>query len=363
MANNMRIKVSRIDDNSLIAKTFPEAYKNNMAAVSTNSLFGAYVPGEPPPEPEDYLPNPGISTYRGSRTVSEVTGRPWNSPADIVRQEIFQHTDLYLDGNVHPSVKNQHVKIIDKIMDPTLPPPPSQFSSIPDKFKNQVTEQQLRETNEFNRSDNTMNINEIANERNRASVGARPEPVITSSIPGQSTNINDNYYRDYAPSAPPPPPQPRGRHDSFIPPTVKPKPFQPTEDMILKINGFNETNIKLLGEVSKNITMCTEMMAQLNDLSKPVNVSEMMRLLEVMDNESYRKIFIDTFENLLNKNLNLHNILTTYLSGKGEVEDSSSETISGGNSDTTDDSSSSVEEGQGTSDTTDTFQDENTNNG
>ena len=369
-----RIKVSRVDDNSIIAKTFPEAYQSNMAAASTKTLFGASAPGEPPPEPEEYLPRPGVSTYRGSRSVSSQMGRPWNSPADVVRQEIFQHTNLYVDGNIHPSIQNQHVRIIDKILDPTVPPPPSQYNSIPSEFKNKVNEKQLREMKEFknndNRSDEKMNINDIANDRIRvtATPNARPQPVITSSVPGQVIYVEGDYYRDYdnqAPQAPPPQHIERGRrHDSFIPPTQKPKPFQPTEEMILKVNGFNETNIKLLGEVSKNITLCTEMMAQLNDLSQPVNVNEMMRLLEFMDNESYLKIFLNTFEDLLNKNLDLHKTLTTYLSGNGkfdeEVKPVVEDTISSGNSNNPvdDDLDSEIEEGQGTSDTQSTFQDD-----
>jgi hypothetical protein len=305
-----RIRVSRNTDNTLLARTFPEAMQAIAAASSTGSLFGneSYY-GEPPPEPEDYIPNPGKSTYRGSRTVSQPSGRPWNSPADVVRQEVFKHTDYYKDGDVHPSIQHQKFTIQDNIQDPHLPPPPSQINSIPPEFRNQVTESDIVKTLHHNQGGNgEMNINDIVN--NRSHVSARPAPVITSSVPPAP-----NYNKHYQPAPPPVEKRPQ-----FIPPTKPEPPFQPTEDMILKINGYNERNMRLLGDVSKNITKCTEMIAKLNDLTKPINVNEMMGLLEFMDNEAYRALFIQAFENLLNKNLELHSILTMYLSGKGPEE-------------------------------------------
>lgn len=303
-----RIRVTRNTDNTLLARTFPEALQAIAAASSTGSLFGneSYY-GEPPPEPKDYIPNPGKSTYRGSRSVSQPSGRPWNSPADVVRQEVFKHTEYYTDGNVHPSVQYQRFAIQDNIQDPHLPPPPSQINSIPPEFRNKVTESDIVKTlhHENQGGNEEMNINDIMS--NRSHVSARPAPVITSSVPP-----TPNYNKHYKPVPPPPEKRPQ-----YIPPTKQEPPFQPTEDMILKINGYNERNMRLLGDVSKNITKCTEMIAKLNDLTRPINVNEMMGLLEFMDNEAYRALFIQAFENLLNKNLELHSILTMYLSGKG----------------------------------------------
>ena len=296
-----RVRVSRNTDSSLLAKTFPEAAQALAAAESTNSLFG-----EPPPESFDYIPRPGVSTYRGSRSVSSVEGRPWNSPADVVRREIFQHTDYYTDGKIHPSIEHQTARIEDRIGDPVLPPPPSQKSSIPPEFKN-VARKPIE-----NGGNEEMNINDIRG--GLPHVSARPTPVITNSVPP-------------APRPEPVKHEPQHRHEhprppiSYIPPAKSEQPFQPTEEMILKINGYNETNMKLLGEVSKNITRCAEMIAKLNDLTKPINVNEMMGLLEYMDNEAYRALFVQSFENLLNKNLELHNTITMYLSGKGPVEE------------------------------------------
>ena len=293
--SDTRIKVSRNIDTTLLAKTFPEVAQALAAAESTNSLFG-----EPQPEPNTYIPNPGVSTYRGSRTVSDPNGRPWNSPADVVRQEVFKHTQYYTEGKVHPSIEHQNFAISDKIGDPHLPPGPAQFNSIPPEYRN-MPKNSKGENEE-------MNINDIKGYNH---VSARPTPVITESVPPPPREVPKHR-----------PPDNPNRHPSYIPPAKPPEPpFQPTEEMILKINGYNETNMKLLGEVSKNITRCTEMIAKLNDLTKPINVNEMMSLLEYMDNEAYRALFVQSFENLLNKNLDLHNKLTMYLSGKGPVEE------------------------------------------
>ena len=320
-----RIVVTKNNDTSLLAKTFPEAMKAIAAATSTGTLFGeeAYD-NEPSPEPFDYIPNPGISTYRGSRTVSSRNGRPWNSPADVVRQEVFSHTNLYTEGKIHPSIEHQKVQIQDNIGDPHLPPPPTQYNSIPPEFKNTISENDLagliqkQHTNHGGYEE--MNINDLS--RKHHHVSARPVPVITNSIPVAShSHHHKSHYDDNIPET----------HEhaaefirtpQYIPP-AKPKdpPFQPTEDMILKINGYNERNMRLLGEVSKNITRCTEMISKLNDLTKPINVDEMMGLLEFMDNEAYRALFVQSFENLLNKNLDLHNKLTMYLSGNGPVSE------------------------------------------
>lgn len=314
-----RIVVTRNNDTSLLERTFPEAMKAIAAASSTGTLFGEETRvGEPQPEPFSYIPDPGTSTYRGSRTVSSPNGRPWNSPADVVRQEIFQHTDIYTTPQVHPSIVHQKVHIEDKIGDPHIPPPPTQINSIPPEFRDKVSEQELaRISQEYEIGGNEeMNINDMRRSRN-IGVSARPAPVITSSVPAPPPVRHYNQ----------PPPSPPPVHDHsiehakvpYIPPTKQEPPFQPTEDMILKVNGYNERNMLLLGKVSKNITICTEMIAKLNDLTKPINVDEMMGLLEFMDNEAYRALFSQAFENLLYKNLELHKTLSLYLSGEGSV--------------------------------------------
>ena len=85
--------------------------------------------------------------------------------------------------------------------------------------------------------------------------------------------------------------------------------------MIIKSYGYNETNFKLMGEVSKNIAICSQMIALLNDPQKPVNVHELMELLQYMDNNTFRKIFADVYRKIFNENVRLSNLINMYLSG------------------------------------------------
>jgi hypothetical protein len=101
-----------------------------------------------------------------------------------------------------------------------------------------------------------------------------------------------------------------------LPPATPEQPRKITEDMIVKVAGYNETNMYLLTEVSKNVAYCGDVIAKLNNASKPINMNEVMSLLAYMDNEEFRKVLVGTFNTILTNNMALSSLITKYLNGE-----------------------------------------------
>jgi hypothetical protein len=91
--------------------------------------------------------------------------------------------------------------------------------------------------------------------------------------------------------------------------------------MIVKVSGYNETNMYLLTEVSKNVAYCSKVIAQLNNASKPVKMDEVMSLLAYMDNQEFRNVLVNTFTSIMKNNVQLSNEITKYLNGELPAED------------------------------------------
>ena len=299
MNQNNGVIVRRNTDTTLLEKTFGQKFA---AAQSTASLF--YADG-PEDEPEDYIPDAGISTRRGSRSVRNTEknpeAAPVGSPAYIVDREAYRHPEFAdpvnrarFSDTINPPTGNIINKIDQNALHLNAMPIPSQENSIPKEF-----EEQMRNTMPSHMPSNTF--------------PPMPQPTIMNHPRQFPTEDIPSAPGAYHP-CPPKPPMP-----NVLPPTEH-KPVQPTEDMIVKVHGYNETNVKLLALVSENIARCSKILADINNSTVPVNVDELMHVLEFMDNSEFRKILGDAFQNTLNKNLELSTKITSYLNGTAPLD-------------------------------------------
>jgi hypothetical protein len=293
MANNQKIVVRRNTDDSVVQRLFG----NQMTAAAQSShLVGSDMFKD---EPWDYIPPPGVSTRRGSRMVNSMDGSPFGSPSEIVEREIRRNPEIRKADlkDIHPLAITQ-VKpsnIIDKIGDhgPSMPPP-KQSDSIPEEYREMMKKYPMPET----------------------------EPVEEPPAPkGGPTMISHvNYPRQFVtediPSGAKPDMKPPIAPGHILPPTQPDKPHKITEDMIVKVAGYNETNMYLLTEVSKNVAYCGKVIAELNNAAKPVNMNEVMSLLAWMDNEEFRKSLVGMFQTVLKNNMELSGLITKYLNGE-----------------------------------------------
>ncbi len=250
-------------------------------------------------EPWSYIPNPGVSTFRGSRSVIDPEGTPYGSPADVVMREVIRNPDLIeanpKDIQPYGFAKNGLPNnIVDKTGSPKdFPPPPTQEDSIPEEYRAMMQKQDF----------GTREYVPPVQAQETSSVISHPRQFTPEDIP----SAPEAYH-----PAPPPPPK-----DVILKPVQPDRPHKITEDMIIKISGYNETNMYLLTEVSKNIAFCSETISKLNNLALPINVTEILNLLEYMDQETLRKTLSNAFEEVLKTNVELSRIITTYLNGAG----------------------------------------------
>lgn len=193
---------------------------------------------------------------------------------------------------------------------PAPPPPPPPYSNDPyrDYYRDPYRDPYYRPTppppppgyymreEELDRNNPNRNTNE------EVKVIKKPRQYTDEDIPS---------------GAPPEPPFP----STVLPPSKKRSEMQPNKDMIVKVLGYNKSNIQLLGVVSNNITKCSNILADINDINKPINISEIMRILDFMDDDEFRNVIGGAFENILNKNIELSTLITSYLSGTAVIED------------------------------------------
>ena len=299
---DQRVVVKRNTDDTLLMSTFGNIIAGS--AASTNPMAGEQFKDEP----WDYIPGPGISTRRGSRPVESPDGTPFGSPVDVVHREIMNNPIL---REVNPDEINPYQVItrtdmshvVDKankhgdgFMTPSAKPP-TQNDSIPEEFREMVQHQA-----QF-----------VSNQRT-------PDPTVVPDVVMQHPR---QYTPEHIPSAPgayheAPPPRP------VLPPMEERKPVQITSDMIIKINGYNETNMYLLTQVSKNIALCSEMISKLNNTQLPVDVVQVVSLLNFLDQSSLRKTLADVFGDILKTNMGLSTEISSYLSGTGVIADTES---------------------------------------
>jgi hypothetical protein len=188
--------------------------------------------------------------------------------------------------------------IIDKTDGPkNLPPPPTQEDSIPEEYRHMMTKQNY----------GTREYVPPVQVQETSSVISHPRQFTPEDIPSEPGAYHP---------APPPPPK-----DVILKPPQPERPHKIDEDMIIKIFGYNETNMYLLSEVSKNIAFCSATISKLNNMALPINVNEILTLLEYMDQETLRKTLSKAFEEVLNKNVELSRIITHYLNGTADAAD------------------------------------------
>ena len=293
MANNQKIVVRRNMDDTVLQRLFG----NQMAASAQSShLVGSDMFKD---EPWDYIPPPGVSTRRGSRMVNSMDGSPFGSPSEIVEREIRRNPEIRNAElkDIHPLAITQ-VKpsnIIDKIGDhgPSMPPP-KQSDSIPEEYREIMKKYPM------------PNTEPVA------------EPPADKGGPTMVSHVNHprQFVTEDIPSGTKPDMKPPIAPGHILPPSQPDKPHKITEDMIVKVAGYNETNMYLLTEVSKNVAYCGKVIAELNNAAKPVNMNEVMSLLAWMDNEEFRKSLVGMFQTVLKNNMELSSLITKYLNGE-----------------------------------------------
>lgn len=335
MIQQKRVVVRRNKDTSELSRLFGD--KIGPAFAQSNAPLNDKFKDEP----WTYVPAPGVSTHRGSRPLVDGEGSPYGSPVDIIERELRKNPILNeIDPrliNAVPLYTKKSSNIVDTIGDKgTLGVLiPTQQDSIPPEFKSQY-EAEMKNRKEL--LETTESIGESPNDEGGKTVMmtelAHPRQFPTEPIPSKP----DPDMR--------PPKHPH--HDVIIPPEDRPVPHHITEDMIVKTHGYNETNVKLMGEVSTNIALCSATLAVLNNPQKPVNVNEVMRLLQFMDDNAFRKTFAAVFTEIFNENIRLSNLITSYLNGTAEVPADSEQTTDSGETPASESAESGA--GQGTPD-------------
>ena len=305
------IVVRRNNDDSLLMSTFGEAVAG--LAKSTNPLPGSQFTDEP----WDYIPPAGVSTYRGSRIVNTPDGAPYGSPFDVVQREIRKNPMLREADikDIHPYkvIEKTNMSQIHTSIDGAFSPAaeaPTQDDSIPEEYK-EVYDKMMKE-----RACGCAAANGMVQENVVApsAVIRNPRQFVTEDIPS-SHPVPPVYHSEPKPHV--------------LPPTQDTKPVQITSDMIVKMNGYNETNMYLLTEVSKNIALCSEMISKLNNLQQPVDLMQVLNLLNFIDQTTLRKTLANVFDSVLKDNMALSTEISKYLSGSAVVEDSGTTSESG----------------------------------
>lgn len=296
---NPKVVVRRNTDETVLNKLFGDQI---VAQAESNYIAGRDMFKD---EPWDYIPPAGVSTRRGSRAVRDAEGTPFGSPSEIVDREIMRNPQLIgLDPrDIKPlaitSVNPNN--IVNRVGDygPAIPPP-TQGDCIPEEYKHMMKkelnphkkEKAVIETVGGPKMNNITNID-------------HPRQFVTEDIPSGARP-------DMCPPKAP---------GHVLPPSSPDVPRKITEDMIVKVSGYNETNMYLLTEVSKNVAYCSKVIAQLNNASKPVKMDEVMSLLAYMDNQEFRNVLVNTFTSIMKNNVQLSNEITKYLNGELPAED------------------------------------------
>ena len=270
-------------DTSLLEKTFP---KTNVNMAGT-SRFGSGAPlvnvHAPLMEPDDYLPNPGESTYRGSHPR---TG--YGTPADLVYKETYAgHSNLDRHFSMPPANKSK-IKIEAPIVAPDF---------------------------------HLEQFGEPANKKEEPSFN-NVRQIMPDNIPPKEEEKMHNKIHHHHP-------------EPVLPPMEPEKPWIPTEADIVKVLGYNETNVKILGKISENIAVCASLLAKINDTKSALNVQDVLHIMGFIDNATLRNMLSGAFNEILNKNQELSAKVTSYLQGTAEIDPSET-----GESDSSDDSES-----------------------
>ena len=293
MSDHVVVKDSQ-QDMELLYKSFPHLRRPSNGSPAKVGAFGpapydpnGRLPFEPEVEGDDYIPPAGKSTYRGSRAITDV-----GTPADVVRREYYSHAEL-VNGRpriFHPEV----LKKIDKThvnfdMGPITGTPPKQ-----EDFFTQ-------------------------NEEGKRMVKSY---IHAPSAPTAPPNPAPPVMHPHPTIAPPPPPP----KDASILPPLEPT-HKPTSDDIVKVLGWNETNMKLMTEVSKRIGRCSELLMKINSSKVAVDVDELMAALQYIDNEAFRKVFADIFQKEMQEYMALSNEIQSYLNGTAVIDPPAEEPV------------------------------------
>lgn len=300
MPNNSNgVVVSRNTDTTMLQQMFGREIQE--AQRNTQSLFD--VRNNNGDEPDTYIPIAGVSTRRGSRPVlnseRNQMAEPIGSPASIIYHEAIEKPWLRDPKNrVVPEVikRADPSRIINKA-DPhalsPMPEIPTQENSIPKELKEKMQYREIPSMNPQTEEVPTMI--------------QHPRQYPTEPIPSRQQ--------------PEPPFPPR----DILPPVTQ-RPVQPTEDMIVKVLGYNESNMKLLSLVSDNTSRCAKMLSKINDTAQPIDVNEIMSVLEFMDNSQFRQVLSQAFQKTMEKNQSLYMTITSYLNGTAKIETEPKET-------------------------------------
>ena len=302
-------------DMDLLFRQFPHL-RRQYARQMKSGAFGPApfntddrLPFEPETEPDTYLTPAGKSSYRGSKALIDE-----GTPADVVRREYYTHIEL-MEGKpriFHPEVLNKVDKSkINFDAGPISGVPPKQ-----DDFFTSTEEgkQMIRLYGKSLKNSETPRTIDRNNYRISA-YGYQPIPP-------------SNYHEDTSSPPPSPPMYNSGRYDEMPrrdPSILEPlaKPWEPSSDDIVKVLGWNEGNMKLLTKVSKRIGRCSEILTKINSVNQEVDVDELMSALQTMDNEAFRKVFADIFQNQLKKYMDLSAEIQSYLNGTAVIEEPS----------------------------------------
>lgn len=255
-------------DTSLLEKAFPNSGRINAAGTAP---FGTALTNVQAPtmEPDDYLPRPGEATYRGSHPR---TG--YGTPADLVYKETYAgHSNLDRQFSM-PSAAKSKIKIEAPIPVPDLHLEQFGSPSLPPKEEPSVN---------------------------------RVRQILPDNIPSHKEEEKMMHEHHH-------------HHEPVLPPVEPTKPWIPTEDDIVKVHGYNETNVKILGKISENIAVCAGILAKINDNKSSLNVQDVLHLMGYLDNTTLRATLGKAVNEILTKNQNLSIKVTSYLQGTAELE-------------------------------------------
>ena len=290
--NNSGARVTRNQDDQALRRLFgQDNTPNRTGAFNWDDNLGT-------DEPESYIAVPGNSTNRGSRTVrntpEQPNAEPDGTPAWMAERKLGG------PGGVIKKTNN----IVDMVNANSLSQPiepPTQENSIPEEYKTMM----FKDPRQMAPNTNPQNPTVIR----------EPRQYPTEDIPSCRPD-SDPYF-----------PGP-----NVLPPTKQPM-IQPSEDMIIRVLGYNETNMRLLGQVSDNIARCSKVLGEINNETHPVDMNALMNALSFMDVTTFRKVLADAFEATLKKNIELSTLISSYINGTATINKpnnpASSETTSG----------------------------------
>ena len=281
--NNSGVKVSRIQDDQALRSLFgKDTIPKTNAGFIWDDPWGKNLGVD---EPESYIAVPGKPTTRGSRTVrntpEQPNAEPDGTPAWMAERKLGG------PGGVIKKTNN----IVDMVNTNSLAQPiepPTQENSIPEEYKTMM----FKDPRQMAQNTNPQNPTVIR----------KPRQYPTEDIPSCR-----------------PDPDPYFPGPNVLPPTKQPM-IQPSEDMIIRVLGYNETNMKLLGQVSDNIARCTKVLGEINNETHPVDMNTLMNALSFMDATTFRKVLADAFEATLKKNIELSSLISSYINGTAKIE-------------------------------------------